>query len=318
MHRKVRNALIAICCTGLMAGFGCSSTGEMSVNGFYQSRVGGLSGDECDEILMQAADAEGDVREEMKDEFRECVEDSIADQGGHAQCRDDEDPTCDLILEEVADAIDAVREERGNEQPNCDAPQSNGDAALCHLMEAYEVCQLDHDGDGEPDVDRLPPDACEDLARQAEGDADAADILDDHPECRDGNQGGEDETNDDDRPNEDGDEADDPNDHPDEGQDGDRVDEKSCDEIHAIADQAGEQDREWLMRERPECFDGADEPNADGEPADETNTNPDDQPDGNTEPADQFCQELEEEIATCDNDDRLADLQETYERECVE
>lgn len=328
MNRNTKNLLTAISCTAvMMVGAGCSDSGTLSVDGFYNTRAGSLAGDQCDEILLEAADAEGEEREAAEQEFRECVEQSIADQGGHAECRADDDGTCAILLEEISDVIDRVRAERGNEMPDCANPQSPEDEALCHLMDAYEICQLDHNGDGEPDVDRMPDAACEDVRERAEnaGEEDQDFLKREHPECF-GDGGGDGDTAGD--PAEGGDKPEGSTDggeegDPDQNEDGSHVDQKSCDDIRHIAENASQEDADFLKRERPECFDetgstdGGDAPDGteggDGDGTDGTESG------GNegTTDAEAFCAELEMKIQNADTEEHRAELQEIFDRECA-
>lgn len=266
------NILFAICCSAAMlGGVGCGSDGQMSVDGFYQARSGGLAGDECDDLLVAAAEADGEEQEGFKEMYRECVEEAIAERGGHAEANEN-DATCDIILDEIGDAIDRIRGQRDhNEPPNCDAPSSNGDAALCHLMDAYEVCQLDHDGDGDADVDVFPADACAEAGEALDSDEERQRFEDEHPECRaaDGAES-----------------ADEP----------DRTEQ----------DPADDNGREGL---------GDAEAGEDSPEGDESTDG--DEGGGTEGDVGAFCAELTEQIQNAETEQKRADLQETFERECT-
>ncbi len=251
MTRTARNFITAFCCTGLMAAAGCSSTGELTVTGMYGSQGQALSGDRCDELLMDAADATTAEEEDAaKAEYRACVEDALDEDGRHGECRDDADDTCDIILDEIGDALHAVREAQGDQdKPDCANPEAGGQTALCHLMAAYEACELDGNGDGDPDVEDRPDE--------------------DRP--------------DEDRPDED---------RPDE----DRPDEDRPDEERPDEDRPGDTN--------------PDEPTEPGEGGSDAD------PDAPTD-ADAFCAHLEAEIDSCDNPDRLAELEAKFDRECT-
>ena len=308
-RRMIRKLATALLCTGSLAAIGCTGTGELTVTGLYSSQGQALAGDRCDELLMEAAEADTVEDEEAaKEEYRECVEDALEEDGRDGECRDSDDRTCDIILDEVADAIDRLREEGGmSEAPECDAPEGSGEEALCHLMAAYEACELDRDGDGDRDVDERDED-------------DRPDEGDDRPD-----EGDEDKPDEgDDRPDEDGE------DKPDEGGEGgdNHLDSKTCEQIRDFAENVGEEDREFLMQERPECFDEQPEEGGENpdEPGGEGGENPDGEPDG--EPggenpdegggdAEAFCNALQEEIANADTEERKNELQEIFDRECT-
>lgn len=311
MNRTTKNVLTAFCCTAMLTAFGCSPQGELSVLGMYDSQGQALAGDRCDELLMDAADANSaEDQEHAREAYRACVEEALHEDGRNGECRDRDDRTCDVILDEIGDTLHRLREESGQtDAPRCDAPQTNGEVALCHLIAAYEACELDRDNDGDPDIEPCPDGSAECNRPPAPGCSDDQNCEPGRDCTTNGSEGCPPPPT---CTTEDGREC-----EPQPGDctaDGQNCPPPQCDPADSNCGTTG-----------GGC--DPDDPNTDCAPAPEDCTTPDGErceENGDTTPpsegggaTDEFCAHLLDELQRANSEEEAHDLREIYERECV-
>jgi len=236
----IGSMMLTVLAAALLLG-GC--VGEANMNPGLDSRSGSLAGDQCDDVLMMLSQANDQDRDALREDYRQCVEEAIRQNGGHAACRENDDAACDELLAEIQQAA------QGQDRPDCADASSDADRHVCELMDQYEACQLDHSGDQNGDAESGESSDGE----NHDGDAESGESQESSDHDGDAESGESADTTE-----HDGDTTDSGDGEAGETTDGSgdtAHDDVTCDEIRARAENAGSEDRDFYHREYPDCFD---------------------------------------------------------------